>query len=584
VRHRTWKRSIDGVPRTALVYPGEEATSRPSPLVFVFHGFGGRAGEDWSGIARAWPEATVVYPHGLPVQFPGTQVTAPGYQWVPGQFEDRDVRFVDALLDDLSATFRVDERRVYVAGISNGALLTYVLMTMRPERFAAFAPVSGFPVPSLKWSRVPRPVLIIHGRRGDFDLSLAEWARDQLLRVNGCNSEAVEWAPGALLYGPCGSQQPVIVWLHERGHEWVPSSAEIVVRFFKEQALPGAAPASASPADVAAGIAAAGSGKAGFSGDGGIAAAAQFCFPESVALDRAGNLFIADTANYRVRRVTPEGVITTVAGTGLQSFDADPAPLAVNAHLTYPEAIALNARGDLFIADTYKHLVRKVDPEGMIRTVAGPTELSFPTGLAVDGAGHLFMADSENHRVLRAAPDGALTAAAGTGTPGFSGDGGAATGARLNVPSGLAVDRRGNLFIADAANHRIRKVAPDGTITTVAGSGTAGFSGDGGAATAAQLNQPSSMAIDSRGSLFIVDRLNHRVRQVGRTGTITTVFGGEAGGEGTSAHAAPRFSPFSVAADREGNLLIVDPFHHRVWKVAGIAAPGLVAGRPFSPL
>jgi sugar lactone lactonase YvrE len=142
------------------------------------------------------------------------------------------------------------------------------------------------------------------------------------------------------------------------------------------------------------------------------------------------------------------------------------------------------------------------------------------------------------------------------------------------------VDQAQNLFIADAANHRVRKVAPDGTITTVAGTGTAGFSGDEGAVTAAQLNQPLGVAVDRQGNLFIADSLNYRVRRVGADGKIITVSVGGSGDAGGAA-TPPRYYPASVAVDREGNLLVADPVQHRIWKVPGAAAPGLLAGEPF---
>jgi sugar lactone lactonase YvrE len=149
--------------------------------------------------------------------------------------------------------------------------------------------------------------------------------------------------------------------------------------------------------------------------------------------------------------------------------------------------------------------------------------------------------------------------------------------AQLYAPWGLAVDGSGHLFIADAGNHRVRRVAPDGTISTVAGVGTAGFSGDGGAATTAQLDRPIGVAVDSDGNLFIVDSLNGRIRRVGADGVITTVFDGTGGGHGSHPFSG-RYYPARVAVDREGCLLVADPFHHRIHKVAGVAAPGLIAG------
>jgi sugar lactone lactonase YvrE len=201
------------------------------------------------------------------------------------------------------------------------------------------------------------------------------------------------------------------------------------------------------------------------------------------------------------------------------------------------------------------------------------TRLFRDGSLAADSQSNLYFADSENNRVRRVDRNGVITTVAGTGTPGFSGDGGAAVAAQLYAPSGLAVDREGNLWIADAGNHRIRKVAPDGTIRTVAGTGTRGFTGDGGPAQSAQLDSPIAVAVDSQGNAFIADSHNHRVRKVGVDGVITTVLGARP--------TQPPYYPASIAVDRAGNLLVADPFNLRIWKVTGVAAPGLIAGQPF---
>jgi sugar lactone lactonase YvrE len=327
---------------------------------------------------------------------------------------------------------------------------------------------------------------------------------------------------------------------------------------------------------------------------------AQFLFPEAAVPAADGSLFIADTVNQRIRKVGPDGTITTAAGMAASSEFQSPdreGVAAARAHLYNPEALAVDAAGNLLIADTLDRIVRRVTPAGGITTVAGkPTsatgvhisfsgdggpatraELSFPTGLAVNRAGELFIADTENHRVRRVGADGTMTTIAGTGAPGFAGDGGVATGAQLNEPRGLAVDQQGDLFVADAANHRVRRIEPDGTITTVVGTGAPGFSGDEGAATQAQLNHPIGVAVDSQGSLFIVDQLNGRIRRVSPGGLITTVFG-ETGSGGST---ALPYHPAGVAIDRSGDLLVADPFNHRIWRVAGMAAPGLLAGQPF---
>lgn len=598
----TVKLTLDGTVRQALVDPGKDAATTPSPLVFVFHGSFQTASDMTTlGIASAWPEATIVYPQGPARPSSGLGMTVTGWQSVPGEFDDQDVRFVDALLDQLITAYQVDPRRVYATGFSNGGFFSYVLCTLRPERFAAFAPVGGLGT-ALKWARLPRPVLIVHGSADSvISLSLAEWSRNQLLRLNGCPMEATERTGSLAFFQPCASGQPILWSVHSGGHDWPRGATATIVQFFQGQSL-AAAPSAvvAHPAVDAAGTVA-GSGRGGFSGDGGSATAAQLLLPEAVALDAAGSLLIVDTGNHRIRKVGPDGIIQTAvsgkaASSVFQKPDPDQIP-ATRAHLLFPEGIAADREGGFFVADTSDRLVRKVTAAGQISTVAGKTpvanrislsgdggpgpkaELSFPTGLVVNSAGDLFIADTENHRIRKLGRDGNITTIAGTGTPGFSGDGGPATQAQLYEPWGLALDSKGDLFIADASNHRIRKMAPDGKISTVAGTGTAGLSGDEGPAAAAQLNHPLAVAVDSRDNLFIVDQLNYRVRRVGPDGVITTVFGGPSSAGGATA--APRYYPAGVAVDKAGDLLIADPLNHRIWKVAGMAAPGLIAGQLF---
>jgi DNA-binding beta-propeller fold protein YncE len=235
------------------------------------------------------------------------------------------------------------------------------------------------------------------------------------------------------------------------------------------------------------------------------------------------------------------------------------------------EGVVVDRTGNLYIADRTRRLVQRVTPEGNSVTLVAPPELAMPTGLALDSTGHLYISDGQHHRVLKVSPEGALASAAGTGVAGCSGDGGPATAARLREPWGLAVDRHDRLTIADAGNHRVCRVAPDGLILTIAGVGRAGFSGDGGPATSARLDRPLDVAVDSEGNLFLVDSLNGRIRKAGGDGVITTVFyGGDKGDAGAQHY------PARVTVDAGGNLLIADPFLNRVIIIAGVAAP---AGR-----
>jgi sugar lactone lactonase YvrE len=236
--------------------------------------------------------------------------------------------------------------------------------------------------------------------------------------------------------------------------------------------------------------------------------------PWAIVVDPDGNLYFSELNAHRVRKLATDGSLTIVAGTGIPGFLGDGGP-ATSARLAGPAGLALDASGNLYIADHANHRIRRVAPDGTISTAAGGSgEFLYPMGVAVDGDGHLLVADTEHHRVSRVEDDGTVTAVAGNGSQGYSGDGGAATSAQLAFPFGVAVDVAGDVFVADSANHRIRRIAPDGTISTLAGTGEAGFSGDGGPATSAALQVPSGVALDEVGDLLVADTSNHRIRRV----------------------------------------------------------------------
>ena len=308
-----------------------------------------------------------------------------------------------------------------------------------------------------------------------------------------------------------------------------------------------------------------------FQGDGGSAVEARLQGPQGVLVDSSGNIYIADTDNHRIRFVSVEtGIIQTIAGTGYAE------------DMNMPRGMVL--QGDLLISQMGNHVVSTVQDE-VLFAFAGigigqfggdggralDANLRSPAGLAIDSRGNIYIADTDNHRIRKVDSNGIITTVVGSGDPdqgAFGGDGGAATQARLNRPSAIAVDQRGNIYIADTDNHRIRKVDSNGIITTIAGMGQDGFAGDGGAATQAQLSSPQGIAVDAREYLFIADTNNHRIRLLDlNSGLIQTVAGTEVGQldfEEGGALAVSLNAPHGLALSPTGTLLIADAANHRI--------------------
>jgi uncharacterized protein (TIGR03437 family) len=339
----------------------------------------------------------------------------------------------------------------------------------------------------------------------------------------------------------------------------------------------------------------AGTGVATFSGDGGPATQAALNIAVDVSADRFGNLYIADQFNHRIRKIASNGTITTVAGTGVPGFSGDGGP-AVNAQINTPTGVYADSAGNFYIAEPGNKRIRKVDASGIITTIAGNGNLGYngdgipatsaslysAVRVAIDPSGNVVIADQSNHRLRKVTPAGIITTIAGNGvgtpaTGAFSGDGGPATAASLNNPTALAITPDGVIYFSDQYNQRIRKITPDGIINTIAGNGVAGFSGDGGPALSASLNYPGGLTLDAAGNLYCNDDLNFRTRRITPGGIITTVAGnGNAtfGGDGGPATSASLNGNFGGTFDPAGNFYIADSMNNRIREVYGLAAPG----------
>lgn len=328
----------------------------------------------------------------------------------------------------------------------------------------------------------------------------------------------------------------------------------------------------------------AGTGTAGYSGDGGPATAAKTTQLSYIAIDKHGNFYISDWYNNCVRRVDTMGIITTVAGTGVAGYNGDGAQ-ATASKLNYPMGLAIDTNNNLYIVDQNNYRVRMVNSSGLISTVVGTGVAGFsgdggpataaklvaPIGLACHPMGGLIMGDAERIRTISAS--GIINTIAGTGISGFSGDGGMAAAAKIFGPSDFAYDAAGNLYFSDENNHRIRKITPTGIISTVAGTGTAGFSGDGGPASSAKIFAPVGLVLDTNGVLYFADNHNNRIRRIDASGNISTIAGtGGMGfsGDGGLAIAATLFYPIGMRMNTSGQLFFAENGNRRVRKLGSM--------------
>ena len=337
----------------------------------------------------------------------------------------------------------------------------------------------------------------------------------------------------------------------------------------------------------------AGNGVAGYTGDGGPATAAQIRGPRDLLFDAVGNLLIADIQNYRIRKISTSGIITTIAGTGVSGYNGDGIP-ATDAQISEPHEMAYDGAGNLYFSDPGNQRVRKIDPSGIISTVVGngisgfggdggpatAAVLSYPSGICIDHFGNLYIGDGNNYRIRKVNTSGIISTYAGTGVWGFSGDGGPASSANFKDLYSMVADTTGNIILADYGNNRIRKIDhTTSIINTIAGNGSAIFSGDGGPALFAGI-QPFIITIDSTGNIYIGGDA-YRARKIDNTGLITSIAGnGTYGytGDNCLATSAALYAPYGVIADNAGNIFIADFGNHVIREIVPSHNPSFAGG------
>ena len=311
--------------------------------------------------------------------------------------------------------------------------------------------------------------------------------------------------------------------------------------------------------------------------------------PCGVAVDSAGNVYVADTSSDTIRKVTPGGVVTTLAGLAGSYGGAD--GTRSGARFNGPTGVAVDGTGNVYVADSSSDTIRKVTPDGVVTTLAGVEMFSGPQGVAADGAGNVYVADTWNNRIRKVTPDGVVTTLAGVAGSAGSADG-TGSAARFNYPSGVAVDSAGNVYVADTYNCTIRKVTPDGVVTTLAGAAGSYGSADG-TASAARFNYPSGVAVDSAGNVYVADSDNQTIRKVTPGGVVTTLAGNAAivdqwgspiGGYADGSGTAARFcGPQGVAVDSAGNVYVADTGSFTIRKVTPGGVVTTLAGLAGSP-
>ena len=315
---------------------------------------------------------------------------------------------------------------------------------------------------------------------------------------------------------------------------------------------------------------------AGTGADGAIdgpALDASFYFPNNLALDASGNIYVADSGNHKIRKISTDGVVTTLAGSGAEGSNDG---TGAAASFGYPTDVAVDANGNVYVADMSAQKIRKITPTGVVTTFAGTGEtgatdgnatvakFADPHGVALDGAGNVYVAELSGNKIRKISPAGIVSTLAGSGAPAY-GDG-TGTAASFKNPTGLAVDQSGNVYVADTGNYDIRKVTPTGVVTTLAGSNSSGAVD--GTGTSASFGLPAGVELDPGGNIYVADSASNQIRMVTSAGVVTTVAGSSVRGDANGPAGSATFNtPTGVALDASGNVYVVDSYNGQIRKI-----------------
>ena len=303
---------------------------------------------------------------------------------------------------------------------------------------------------------------------------------------------------------------------------------------------------------------------------------AQFNKPSGVAVDPQGNVYVADYRNNRIRKITPIGEVTTFAGL----FQGNTDGTATDAAFFNPYGLVIDPFGNLYVADTWNHCIRKITSQGVVSTIAGSSDgyldatgtnarFSYPRSLALDAQGNVYVADQGNHKIRKITPQGSVTTFAGS-SQGFAN--GLGSTAKFDTPYGIAIDAQGNVYVADQGNHKIRKITPQGAVSTYAGS-TLGFANGG--VTTAQFNEPTGIAVDAQGNVYVADQSNHKIRKISSALFVSTIAGTTNGFSEGAGNVAQFSYPTAVAIDTQGNIYVADYANEKIRKIEYFEGVGI---------